>query len=304
MQMKQDQEDQSIRLKTAIKEISEAETRLNFARAMASSISRHIEVEDKVHKTPDLVGKIERVLKGVAAEIPKMGPELDKAAREIAFERRKIDAKKDVVEEMVRGRGLTEHLYISHAVYRDKNPFRFTNHKQATAYTQKLEERIGALDPEATVVKDMDIIVAAAKMGDHSRGEPDGQLARIMTKVASYEVSTAEQGRALYEDREKILEELARAGEYDRSKFEEIESPLLKRLYNSFTQSEIRNLADPEKKSKTLLEANQHNKAAIVKTLGNLAQANPGLHAPHHSARSWNTMMENPSMSSPSMSMY
>ena len=83
MQMKQDQEDQSIRLKTAIKEISEAETRLNFARAMASSISRHIEVEDKVHKTPDLVGKIERVLKGVAAEIPKMGPELDKAAREI-----------------------------------------------------------------------------------------------------------------------------------------------------------------------------------------------------------------------------
>ena len=271
---------------------------------MASSISRHIEVEDKVHKTPDLVGKIERVLKGVAAEIPKMGPELDKAAREIAFERRKIDAKKDVVEEMVRGRGLTEHLYISHAVYRDKNPFRFTNHKQATAYTQKLEERVGALDPETTVVKDMDIIVAAAKMRDHSRGELDSQLARIMTKVASYEVSTSEQGRALYEDREKILEELARAGEYDRSKFEEIESPLLKRLYNSFTQSEIRNLADPEKKSKTLLEANKNNKAAIVKTLGNLAQANPGLHAPHHSARSWNTMMENPSMSSPSMSMY
>ena len=83
-----------------------------------------------------------------------------------------------------------------------------------------------------------------------------------------------------------------------------IGSPLLKRLYTSFTQSEIRNLANPEKKSKALLEANQHSKKAIVKTLGNLDQANPGLHAPHHSARSWNNMLENPSMSSPSMSMY
>ena len=131
----------------------------------------------------------------------------------------------------------------------------------------------------------MDVIVAAAKISDHNSDEPDGQLPQIMTKVAAYEVTTAEQGRTLYEDRDKILEDLARAGEYDRTKFEEIESPLLKRLYNSFTQSEIRNLADPEKKSTTLLEAKQHNKAAIVKTLGNLAGANPGLHAPHHSAR-------------------
>jgi len=304
MQMKQDQEDQSIRLKTAIKEISEEETRLNFARAMASSISRHIDETDDVHLTPDLVGKIEHVLRGVAAEIPKLGPELEKAAIELAFERRKIDVKKEVVDEMVRGRGLTEHLYISHAVYRDKNPFRFTNHKQAAAYTQKLEERIGALDPETTVVKDMDIIVAAVKMADPSNRELDSQLSRIMTKVTSYEVSTSDQGRVLYEDRDKILEELARASTYDRSMMKEIESPLLKRLYNSFTQSEIRNLADPHDTSKPLLEAKQHDKAAIVKTLGNLAQANPGLHAPHHSARTWNTMMENPSMSSPSMSMY
>ena len=76
------------------------------------------------------------------------------------------------------------------------------------------------MDPEATVAKDMDIIVAAAKISEHNKDEPDDQLSRIMTKVSSYEVSTSDQGRALYEDRYKILEELARAGEYDRSKFE------------------------------------------------------------------------------------
>jgi len=250
----------------------------NLARAFTSAVSRHVDFKNPVHDVEDLNGAIKGLLeRSRAADLGEHSMHVESLASEIAMNRRIVEIKLDLIEEV-----RTSGYDIEAAVYEDKNPFGLFSPADQRAYAEKLPELIEQMKQEGVTPSQAD--TQAARMQVYAANhEPNAvSVAAAVVEGSGFEKVEDVKGAAFEAVREAVLNDLILEGHEQSDNHSEKAKDLLTRVYRSFTRKEIASLFDPESEQSKTLPINAANRVGVQKGMDSLKGVNLLAGIPRH----------------------